>query len=107
MADNLRLIKGEPFSYLLTVKNNDAVVNINDGSWSYSVKLQYQVPDGNVPVAITPSISGSTIIITLNSTQTALYSHLGTGYILIIDIRKNDESVILHNKIPVSVTNGL
>ena len=107
MSYNLKIIKGLPFSYLFTVKNDDQIVNVNDGNWSYSVKLQFQVPGGNEPVAITPQVVGNTFIVSLTGTQTALYNHLGTGYIMVVDVRKTDASVILNNKIPVDVVDGL
>ena len=107
MSHNLKIVKGEPFSYLLTVKNDDVPININDGSWSHSVKIQYQVPGGVEPVTIVPSVSNNNLIISLTNNETALYDHRGTGYIMVVDIRKNDDSVILNNKIPVNVINGL
>jgi hypothetical protein len=104
---SIRIAKGYPKSFLIRLKSDDVIVNINDGTWTVTAELRYQTKNGAAPFTLTPVVSGSVQRVDLTNQQTSQLSHLGTGYILVTKFTKNDNSVFIENEVPVSVTDGL
>lgn len=103
----IKVYKGFPLSALVRIKDDDTTVNVNDGTWTVSAELHYQVKNGPKPFDITLTPVGSTLVFSLTDEQTRALSHLGTGYLLIISASKNDDTVFIENSVPVSVVDGL
>lgn len=103
----IRIAKGYPISLLITVNQDGTPVNINDGSWTYDVNLNYQTADGPSPFSLTTVPTGNSVTVSIANTQTSLLDHLNSGYVLVVDCSKNDGSAYIKNEIPVNVTNGL
>jgi hypothetical protein len=104
---SIRIVKGYPKSLIIHLLNDGTDVNLNDGTWTVSVSLPYQVKGGPVPFPITAIPNGNTVQIDLDSTQTSQLSHLGSGYVLVVNASKSDNTVFLENSVQVNVTNGL
>lgn len=104
---SIRIVKGYPISLLITVKNDDVAVNVNDSTWTNTVELRYQTKTGAKPFDLTVGTSGSQLTVDIDNTQTPQLDHLGTGYVLLIKCIKNDGTVTIQNEIPVTVTDVL
>lgn len=103
----IKVVKGYPISALVRVKDDGTSVNVNDGTWEVAVSLHYQTKTGPSPFAITLTPNGFSSLFDLTVEQTASLNHLGTGYVLLVQASKTDDTVFIENEIPVSVVDGL
>jgi hypothetical protein len=103
----IRIAKGYPISLLVSVNNDGTPINLNDGTWTYSASLHYQTKEGPIPFDISTTISNEAFLVELANTQTSQLNHLGTGYVLVIDAFKIDQTAYIQEEILVSVTDGL
>jgi hypothetical protein len=103
----IRIVKGYPISFLITVTSNSTPVDVNDGHWDTTVSLHYQTKVGPTPFDITPTPTGGQLLVDLDNTQTNQLNHLGTGYVLVVKAIKDDGTVNIQNEIPVAVKNDL
>lgn len=103
----IKVFKGFPLSALIRIKDDGTTLNVNDGTWTVSAALHYQVKNGPQPFAITLTPNGFTNLFSLTDVQTSSLNHLGTGYVLVVSASKNDDTVFIENSVPVSVVDGL
>lgn len=104
----LKIIKGDPFSMLVGLSNDDTSVNLHSGTWTANVAITYQTKDGASPFSINLTPSGNSFLIELTGEQTALLSTKGAGYVLSVLVENHDDATIkLKNYVRVVVIDDL
>lgn len=105
---SIKVVKGNPIAFLLTVKHNSGLIDLNDGTWTTQVKICFQTPKGAQPgFTVTTAAQSSGVIVSMTGDQTNTLRSDGTGYVLVVQCVKNDASVTINNVVPMQVTNDL
>jgi hypothetical protein len=104
---SVKVTRGQNLTLLVSLKNGNTAVNVNDGQWTVSTELRYQTPKGAMPFELTPTVANNSLLIEFTEQQTSSLTLAGTGYVLVVKADKNDGTVNLINSIPVSVVDGV
>ena len=105
-AINQNIIKGDPFSRIIRVRDNTANANVNLSSgWTANVSLHRSLVANTVYLSgLNSDISTGNLIISANSLSTNSYPE-GTSYIS-YKIKKTDDTVILRGEIKITISKG-
>jgi hypothetical protein len=104
----IKVVKGNPVAFLLAVKHNNTLINLNDGTWVVQLKLSYQTAKGTpAPFSLGRTVQASGLIVSMTAEQTATLRSDGAGYVLSVQCSKIDNTVTINNVVALQVYNDL